>query len=391
MKKLNILATLLMGTLLFTACDSDRDDNPTYTLPESFTLNVPANADNNVFDLINSSSITFTANQPDYGGFPIATSYTMEVSMDSTFTNNEDGTAANYIDLPTTFTSATMKVSASELNENIISLYETLKNTDSYDNAVRPIFVRAKASVSTVTNSTVYSNVVKLPQVLATYKAPDVSLPTEMYVVGGSIGTAWKTCQKMTPVFQAAGQFYTMVYIPAGGEFKFGLKENDWQGASAIKKITDNGDAGVSAGNGDNIKFANAGWYVLKFVDKIRSGKVQYELFVDKGEVDIIGAAAGDGDKFAVNVPCTAPADQTGDWVSQAFAGDGELRAYIKVPGSDWWRTEFTIQQTTGTIHYRVEDVPHNWMETLGADYSVQVKAGQKMYFNFDKGTASVK
>ena len=40
-----------MGALLFTSCNSDRDDNPTFTLPASFTLNVPANANNNVYDL----------------------------------------------------------------------------------------------------------------------------------------------------------------------------------------------------------------------------------------------------------------------------------------------------------------------------------------------------
>ena len=110
MKKLNILVTLLMGALLITSCDSDRDDNPTYTLPASFTLNVPANADNNVYDLINSSSITFTSDQPDYGGFPLPTSYTMQVSMDSTFTDAKDDKVANYIELPTPFTTTTMSI-----------------------------------------------------------------------------------------------------------------------------------------------------------------------------------------------------------------------------------------------------------------------------------------
>ncbi len=389
MKKLNILVTLLMGALLFTSCNSDRDDNPTFTLPTSFTLNVPANANNNVYDLINSSSITFTANQPDYGGFPLPTSYAMQVSMDSTFTDAKDGKVANYIELPTPFASTTMSIKASELNEQIIALYESVKNTDSYDNQVRPMYVRAKATVSTISNSIVYSNVVKLPNVLATYKAPDISLPTDMYVVGGSIGDSWKTWQKMTPVFNSAGQFYTVVYMPANGEFKFGTKENDYNGASAIKTITDtNNAAGVSAGSGDNIKFANAGWYVLKFVDKIKGGKIQYELIVDKAVVNITGTTVGN---FDTAVPCTAPADQTGEWVSQPFTAAGEVRAYVKVPGADWWRTEFTMQISTGNIRFRVEDIPNNWMETLGADYSIQAKVGQKLYFSFDTGKASLK
>lgn len=35
MKKINIIASLLLGGLLFTACDSDRDDNPTLVMPSS--------------------------------------------------------------------------------------------------------------------------------------------------------------------------------------------------------------------------------------------------------------------------------------------------------------------------------------------------------------------
>lgn len=69
MKKLNIVASLLMGALLFTACDSDRDDNPVLSVPSTFQLNAPADAENNTLDLVNSSTVSFTANQPDFGGF----------------------------------------------------------------------------------------------------------------------------------------------------------------------------------------------------------------------------------------------------------------------------------------------------------------------------------
>ena len=59
--------TMMLG--LFNACDSDRDDNPTLTMPETFRLNAPAIAENNVVDLVNTDNITFTCDQPDYGGF----------------------------------------------------------------------------------------------------------------------------------------------------------------------------------------------------------------------------------------------------------------------------------------------------------------------------------
>ena len=53
MKKSLILASMAMVLGLFTACDSDRDDNPTLTMPETFRLNAPAIAENNVVDLVN--------------------------------------------------------------------------------------------------------------------------------------------------------------------------------------------------------------------------------------------------------------------------------------------------------------------------------------------------
>lgn len=390
MKKLNIIASLLIGaTVLFTGCDSDRDDNPQMSVPETFQLNAPADAQNNTLDLVNSSEITFTANQPDYGGFPLVTTYTLQVSFDQDFVEADEatGTAANYFSLPTTFSVPTMNVKASELNENIINFYESVKNTDSYDNAVRPIYVRCKANVATAAGSDVYSNVVELPNVLATYKAPDVTLPTEMYVCGSSIGTAWTTWQPMAPVYGADGQFYTLIYVPAGGAFKFGIKPEGWTGASEIASIDDQANAGVSASSDDNIVFANAGWYTLKFVDKIRSNKVQYNLVIGKGDIKVTGNSIG---TFDAPISLTAPADQTGDWTFNGFTASGELRAYIVVPGSDWWRTEFTIQKSDNTIYYRAIDIPNSWAESLGDGYSVTAEPGKTLKVNVDKGTASL-
>ena len=75
--------------------------------------------------------------------------------------------------------------------------------------------------------------------------------------------------------------------------------------------------------------------------------------------------------------------------VSPEFTGAGEMRAYIHVPGEDWWRTEFTLFE--GTLYWRTVDIPQNWKENVGEDYSVSVGAGQKLYVNFDRNTGEVK
>jgi hypothetical protein len=65
------------------------------------------------------------------------------------------------------------------------------------------------------------------------------------------------------------------------------------------------------------------------------------------------------------------------------------MRAYVKVPGFDWWRTEFTLYK--GNVYWRTVDIPSNWAENVGTDYSVSVTAGQKLYVDFDNMTGEVK
>ena len=85
----------------------------------------------------------------------------------------------------------------------------------------------------------------------------------------------------------------------------------------------------------------------------------------------------------------TAPDNADGEWVSPAFAGSGELRAYMKIPGWDWWHTEFSIYKKK--IYYRDANIKDNWAKDKGADYSVTCAAGQKLYINFDTDAAYVK
>lgn len=67
MKKINILTSILVATALLTACEDDRDSNPTIQEPTTFVLNTPANATYNVYDLNQSKNIELTCTQPDYG------------------------------------------------------------------------------------------------------------------------------------------------------------------------------------------------------------------------------------------------------------------------------------------------------------------------------------
>ena len=61
MKKIsNILLAVTFALPLFTACETDNDSNPILNEPDTFTLNTPAYAANNVYALKNAQSVDLT-------------------------------------------------------------------------------------------------------------------------------------------------------------------------------------------------------------------------------------------------------------------------------------------------------------------------------------------
>ena len=76
------------------------------------------------------------------------------------------------------------------------------------------------------------------------------------------------------------------------------------------------------------------------------------------------------------------------DIFTPVCTGGGELRMSVKVPGEDWWRTEFAIPN--GKIVFREnKSVIDSWSE-IGPEYAINVKAGQKINLNFVQKTGSV-
>ena len=153
---------LLSMALVFTACEDDRDSNPTLVQPSSFTLNNPVNT---LVDLANSTGIPFVWSQPDFGGWPAACEYQLEVSPTNEWTVSTDeaaadttgATIANYSVLKSIYASCSGDMLAVELNKalNRIGMWE--------EDAVpqkQTVYVRCRAITSGA--QPVYSNVVSL-------------------------------------------------------------------------------------------------------------------------------------------------------------------------------------------------------------------------------------
>lgn len=390
-----MLLPAMVLPLLFTSCSDDNDSNPTLDLShvaDGFVLNTPAYAENYTYDVAKAKYLTLSCTQPNYGDIPYVVRYYVQVALDKKFLTDPTTT---HKELATSYTTAKMAVDAEELNSTLVDMFQAANPDADPDTSIpeMPVYVRLRAVLDGTTNPDLgecYSNIITLPSVKATNK-PSAKYPEKLFVVGSSIQDAWSSWKPVAPVYGMEGNYYTMVYVPDGGTFNWGTSKDDSRGYSSLA-INDNAGAEISDDGEGNLKVAHGGWFVLHFVGEITADKkdINYTLNVYPGKAYIIGASAGGNwEDEAADWAMTPPADQTGEWVSPAFGGDGELRAYIKIPELDyWWRTEFTIYK--GEVFWRDCNLVDNWAKNKGADYSVACSVGQKLYVNFDKNTAKV-
>src|SRR5574344_228248 len=212
MKNINIIAGLMMGTLvLFSACDSDRDDNPTLQTPTTFTLNTPAYAAANI-DLSASDSLNFTWSQPDYG-FPAAAEYQMEVSTTNKWTvsvdeasNDESGTLkANYALMGDPTGTCSTNIGSAALAKALEQLEKWSENAVP---ATQNVYARA---YSVLNGDTIYSNVVTMTVVPYFVQLANAA-PNYWYLIGACIGDGkWTNTALGTsimPLYPIAGQTY---------------------------------------------------------------------------------------------------------------------------------------------------------------------------------------
>ena len=272
---------LLSMALLFTACEDDRDSNPTLVQPTGFTLNNPVNT---LVDLAASTGIPFEWSQPDFGGWPAACEYQLEVSPINEWTTTTEmaaadttgATIANYSVLKTVYAGCNGNMLAEELNKalNRIGQWE--------EDAVpekQTVYVRCRAITDGA--EPVYSNVVSLD--VNPYwvdLSNEVSDEIELwYLIGACIGDgSWSNTADgvgvsiipMYPVYDTEdGKTYQVVpgeiqyvgYFPADQGFKLIQVPGD---ASWAAQWGQN-DAGYvkNDGGSSDIKLPADGYYKI--------------------------------------------------------------------------------------------------------------------------------
>ena len=375
---------LMMGLVMLTSCEEDRDDNPTVTTPTEFVLNTPALAGNTI-DLAHSTALALTCSQPNYG-FPAATMYKVQVGL------SEDMAQSTEIDQ--SFTTAAMSVDPSLIASALTNLELENGKTDADFPMNIPVYVRLRAYMVTETGDAVegteiLSNVVKLNDVHLLYSLPPVNVPDDLYVVGSFCSWDWGKCFDFIHVYEHPETYWRLVWIDEGG-----VKINTakaWDGGQkGYNDITIDGDlaANISTNDDGNICSATPQWYLMIVNAAVEGRDVKYTVSFNEPNVYLMGACMAD-DKWAECVEdfkFTVPTTADGDFVSPATlatipeGNDSGTRAYVKIPGNDWWHSEFMV--FSGKIEYR----------GAGGDQArVPSTAGQKVYLNFANGTGEIK
>lgn len=383
----NIIKSALlvfMSLTLMTACSDDNDSNPTIQSPTEFKLNTPA-LENTPIDLANSSKIMLTCSQPNYG-YTASVQYTVQVAT------KEDMSDA--VELSETSTSAKVAINAASLASALTNIYvEKGKTEADFPMDVKAYF-RLKANIVTsngnvVEGTEILSNVVSLNKIHLLFSLPPVNLPSNVFVVGNFCDWDWAKSFDMVQVYGTDNTFWRLVYIDDSG-----IKLNtvaEWNKSEVgYAGITVSGDCKDNIIDKDgNIASSKPGWYLVIVTTSVVNREIHYDVQFNKPTILLTGPVAGNPDckeDIAEGWSFTVPTTKDGDFVSPAFVGsvpggDGDgVRMYVKVPGHDWWHSEFVV--LSDKIEYRA----------TGADQArVAGSAGQKVYLNFAKGTGEIK
>ena len=185
--------------------------------------------------------------------------------------------------------------------------------------------------------------------------------------------------QGMTPVFGNEGMFWRIAYVgtdgveitPLDGYGKIpfsNMKIDEYSNICCAVK--DNGNGGVA--------LENPGWCLLIMNCVEKNGTVQYTLTVNKPAVRLMGTttALAAWDEMETGCEFSVPTTADGDFVSPVLAHDAlpdsGVRMFVKIPGHDWWHSEFIV--LNNKIEYRGNGLDQERVVT---------KAGQKVYLNF--------
>ena len=182
MKAKYILSSMLFAAfgMLFTSCDSDRDDNPTLGpnhTANTFVVNTSAVADQYI-QLSPDNTVNLTWTQPNYGVNTVV-SYSVEVGMNGTWEPLE----TNYI-------SCNVQISGEEIAKAICKI-DGFKTEDDYvPMGFRQVDFRVTAKILTTASDVIPGTTITSNVVSFNHMAAYCNIPTKgtLWVIGSCCG-----------------------------------------------------------------------------------------------------------------------------------------------------------------------------------------------------------
>jgi len=361
MKKITIMATLIAGLFAFSACNSDRDDNPVLKSPTTFTMNKPLFANSNLDLAITDSIDLKVAEQPAYG-FPTAVVYGAQMSLENKWTDTDIYT----FDASTN--ALTLKLGGKDIDKAIMIL-GSYKNSSSVDpNIPKKIYLRMTARpVNLDSTQTIYSNVQEL-SVYPYYLELRDAEPEFWWLIGGSIGDGtWtntgydaKTQSSVFPMSlineysydkaTGTGLIQSTFYMPDDGSCKLIYSLGSW---NAQWGVSDGAFVKNDGGSGNIAPTDGAGYYTLAYDTKAdivtltKSEKDNYPVY---STISCIGSGSfGSWDQdFAMN-PAVGQGDHNHMWTLQINITEA---SEFKFRANNDWGTNWGYKNGAGKMNY---------------------------------------
>ena len=244
MKAKYILSSMLFAAfgMLFTSCDSDRDDNPTLGpnhTANTFVVNTSAVADQYI-QLSPDNTVNLTWTQPNYGVNTVV-NYSVEVGMNGTWEPLE----TNYI-------SCNVQLSGEEIAKAICKI-DGFKTEDDYvPMGFRQVDFRVTAKIQTTASDVVPGTTITSNVVSFNHMAAYCNIPTKgtLWVIGSCCG--WPEPSAGNKETLVDGNWFIMeteigskvykgsVVMPEGDlTFRFYGKLTGWDGGDSYGFMVD--------------------------------------------------------------------------------------------------------------------------------------------------------
>lgn len=346
MKKIKIMAMLLLGLGLFTACETDRDDNPVLRTPDGFELYAPAMSGVTI-DLENSNVIELkAASRPDYGA-PV------QVTMGAQIALVENASEGEIHQLEPTTTDITYQVTAAEINKAILEMKQ-IENEADFVAEEMPLWIRMTAQLADDVEgkNRVYSNWQKLT--VLPYFVPMVDEePIYWWLIGACIGDgSWNNSKDESgkwacfpiPLMKeyeyaadGTGHIAATVYLYDGAGFKIIQTLGDWN----VQVGMTGGEFAYNDGGSGNIEATDGpGFYRLEF-DTKEEKVVSFEKLEVSSSAYSTVSVIGLNDDWETDI----------DMIPAAGAGEN----------NHMWTTVISVDQTTQFKMRANHDWGTNW------------------------------